>query len=344
MPLDDADVRSLLDVPAVLATDPAPEFEAVLAMLMKLIPCESASFNDMTLATGDFRYVIAPAGYEILAQRLKPEYDRFAHQHPLIARALLTPTSGAMRFCDVPAEPPFIETDLYRYFFEPFGIRYQLVIQLPSPPDVLVGYALNRSAEQGEFSDRDVEMLNALGGNLAMHHRVVMHAGRSRAMADEADRDGWAVLTVRSSGVIEASSATSLSPALTSGQSVPVAIARLLPSEGEVERGTTSHDVTIGDERWRCVVQPVPAGPTVLLIRRLGDEPAEATHLRDVGLTPRQTDVAVALARTGDTNAQLARTLGMSEGTVKKHLEAVFRVLGVDNRGAAVVALRSHIT
>jgi DNA-binding CsgD family transcriptional regulator len=68
---------------------------------------------------------------------------------------------------------------------------------------------------------------------------------------------------------------------------------------------------------------------------------ADATHLADVGLTPRQTEVAVALARTGGTNAQLARSLQISEGTVKKHLESVFRVLGVDSRSAAVAALRA---
>ncbi len=78
-----------------------------------------------------------------------------------------------------------------------------------------------------------------------------------------------------------------------------------------------------------------------MLMRRVADESAEAAPLVDVGLTPRQTDVAIALARTGGTNSQLARELGMSEGTVKKHLETVFRVLAVDNRAAAVAALRS---
>lgn len=340
MRLDDTDLRSLLEFPAALATDPAPDFEIVLALIRTLIPCDSVSFNDMTLATGDFRYAIAPPDEQRLARRLKSEYDRYAHQHPLIDRALSVGTTGAIRFCDVP-DPPITDTDLYRCFYEPFGIRYQLVIRLPSPADVVVGYALNRSAENGEFSDRDVDMLNALAGYLAMHHRLVMHSGRSRAMAGEADRGGWAVLTVRSDGVIEVSSARLLSPALSSGQRVPAAVADLIPARVGSGSETTSQDVTIGGERWRCVVHPSRVGPTVLLMRRLGDESAEAAQLRDVGLTPRQTDVALELARTGGTNAQLAGSLGMSAGTVKKHLEAVFRVLGVDSRTAAVVALRS---
>lgn len=91
------------------------------------------------------------------------------------------------------------------------------------------------------------------------------------------------------------------------------------------------------------VVNPVPVGPTVLLMRPLDNEPPEGMDLVDAGLTPRQIQVALELARSGGTNSQLARSLGISEGTVKKHLESVFRLLGVDSRAAAAVALRELI-
>jgi DNA-binding NarL/FixJ family response regulator len=97
--------------------------------------------------------------------------------------------------------------------------------------------------------------------------------------------------------------------------------------------------VVIDGERWRCVVHPVRVGPTVLLLRSLGTESAELTPLIDAGLTPRQAEIARELARTGAANAHLARALGISEGTVKKHLEAIFRVFGVDSRTAAAVAV-----
>ena len=342
MGLDDTDLRSLLEVSAALATDPAPSFDMVLTLIRGLIPCDSVSFNDMTLATGDYRYMIVPANKIELAERLKPEYDRYAHQHPLITKSLQSYTMGAIRFCDVP-DLPIVNTDLYSRFYEPFGIRYQLVIRLPSPPDVIVGYALNRKAGNGEFSDRDVAMLNGLAGYLAMHHRLVIHAERSRAIAVEADRSGWAVMTVRSDGVIEVSSPTSLSPMFNSGQRLPAVVDDLIPAQVDQKSETTSHDVKIDGERWRCVVHPNHMGPTVLLMRRLGDESAHAAQLRDVGLTPRQTDVAIELTRTGGTNAQIGHSLKMSAGTVKKHLEVIFRVLGVDSRSAAAVALRSML-
>jgi DNA-binding CsgD family transcriptional regulator len=55
-----------------------------------------------------------------------------------------------------------------------------------------------------------------------------------------------------------------------------------------------------------------------------------------VTLTPRQRQLVQQL-RLGRTNAQIARRLGISEGTVRSHLEHVYARLGVTNRVAAVI-------
>lgn len=52
-------------------------------------------------------------------------------------------------------------------------------------------------------------------------------------------------------------------------------------------------------------------------------------------LTPRQWQLLHLLAA-GHTNVQIARRLGVSEGTVRKHLENAYRRLQVSNRMAAV--------
>lgn len=56
-------------------------------------------------------------------------------------------------------------------------------------------------------------------------------------------------------------------------------------------------------------------------------------------LTDRQADVMRLLAQ-GKPNKVIARDLGISEGTVKIHLAAIFRALNVRNRVEAVVASR----
>ncbi|MEO8538021.1 MAG: response regulator transcription factor [Betaproteobacteria bacterium] len=60
------------------------------------------------------------------------------------------------------------------------------------------------------------------------------------------------------------------------------------------------------------------------------------------GLTARQMDVVRLLAR-GLPNKAIARELGVSEGTVKVHLLAVFRVLAVRNRTSAVIAAQRFL-
>lgn len=55
-------------------------------------------------------------------------------------------------------------------------------------------------------------------------------------------------------------------------------------------------------------------------------------------LTDRQLEV-LKLVAAGRSNKEIARSLSISEGTVRVHLTAVFRALGVDNRVSAAAAL-----
>lgn len=66
---------------------------------------------------------------------------------------------------------------------------------------------------------------------------------------------------------------------------------------------------------------------------------AEIPGLQDKGLTARQFEVARLLAR-GCTNKTIAELLSLSEATVKIHVAAVFRALGVGNRAEAVLSLQ----
>jgi DNA-binding CsgD family transcriptional regulator len=64
-------------------------------------------------------------------------------------------------------------------------------------------------------------------------------------------------------------------------------------------------------------------------------------RLRGRGLTDRQA-LVVAHAAVGATTRQLARTLGISDGTARKHLENAYARLGVTNRVAAAAVALGH--
>jgi DNA-binding NarL/FixJ family response regulator len=68
-------------------------------------------------------------------------------------------------------------------------------------------------------------------------------------------------------------------------------------------------------------------------------EPApDAPPLSTYRLTPRQTDVLGLLLR-GQSNKLIARELNLSVETVKDHVAAVLRALGVHSRTQAVLAV-----
>jgi DNA-binding NarL/FixJ family response regulator len=55
-----------------------------------------------------------------------------------------------------------------------------------------------------------------------------------------------------------------------------------------------------------------------------------------LGLTPRAAETLLWLAQ-GKTNPDIATILGITESTVKKHVQEIFEKLGVETRGAATV-------
>lgn len=69
-----------------------------------------------------------------------------------------------------------------------------------------------------------------------------------------------------------------------------------------------------------------------------GSEFQQQPSLASLGLTPRQTDV-LALLLQGNPNKLIARELGLSVETVKDHVAAVLRALGVSSRTQAVLAV-----
>ncbi|MDD2880530.1 MAG: DNA-binding response regulator [Rhodoferax sp.] len=79
---------------------------------------------------------------------------------------------------------------------------------------------------------------------------------------------------------------------------------------------------------------PSSLGESMLLLTMTTQDQNTTQRLRDIALTPRETEVLSWLAK-GKTNRDIADILGMSHRTVNKHLEHVFEKLGVETRSAA---------
>ncbi|MDR7040160.1 MULTISPECIES: LuxR C-terminal-related transcriptional regulator [Methylobacterium] len=72
------------------------------------------------------------------------------------------------------------------------------------------------------------------------------------------------------------------------------------------------------------------------LAAEAGGEPgSERRNAQPFRLTPRQLDV-LRLIRSGLSNKEIAKTLGLTENTVKVHANALYRALGVKDRSGAM--------
>jgi len=78
-----------------------------------------------------------------------------------------------------------------------------------------------------------------------------------------------------------------------------------------------------------------PPAPDVAVRRVETGNPKPRRARLTNGLSPRQEQI-IRCVHMGSTNKMIARTLGISEGTVKIHLASIFQQLGAPNRAAAV--------
>ncbi len=85
-------------------------------------------------------------------------------------------------------------------------------------------------------------------------------------------------------------------------------------------------------------LQAGPAAASASLHDRPPQRAGAGASPADLGLTGRQLDV-LALLMQGKNNKLICRALGLAEPTVKNHVSAILRALGVDSRTEAVLAV-----
>lgn len=349
-PADRAAVDALIDE-MHRADDLETFVEVVLVGLQRLIPSIAVAYGEVNPSSGDIVYRPLPEpGEAMLETLLSVMRDQLA-ANPLIQHFLRTGDTRAVMWSDLPeAYREFRRTEAYATFFGSRGVESQLAVALPAPEGIVCAFGLSRGPEG--FSERDRAILNALRPHLVATHRALQSQQEAERWRSVLAAEGWAVVLVDAAGVVVPSVPGRPEPALHIGFPLEPGKALPEPLRSEIAQAVGGYHPTqlaaragpirveaagVDFEGW---IVPSPIPPHVVLIRPRG---VDRAALARMGLTARQIDVAVALAQ-GGTNRQIAACLGMAEATVKKHLEHIFAVLGVDNRAAAVAAIRSART
>ncbi|MCS7008033.1 MAG: helix-turn-helix transcriptional regulator, partial [Gaiellaceae bacterium] len=226
----------------------------------------------------------------------------------------------------------FRRTRLFAEVFEPAETNFLLAVRLPVPGSLVVGFSLHRRA--GDFTKRDREAVDLVQPHLASaYERSLLQALVGSLAAAERAEPGLVVLALDGR------------PLWVTPEAERV-IERVFGDTWRTGRlPTRVTEWLVGGCRGPLVVSgggvcvrldAVGERPVALVVGERAARPALEV-LVGLGLTRREAEV-LALVAEGRTNAQVARQLSVSPGTVKRHLERIYAKLGVHRRTEAAAA------
>ena len=345
--LEEGDAARVLGlVEALTATQTVDEYaDVAMTGLTELIPCIDASFNEMNPSAQRIRWRAIPENH--LMDVYAPLFAELMLQNPLVRHFHETEDTRTLMWSDLAPLESIRQTELHQEMFRPLGVDSQMAVVLPAPPGIIVGFAVNTGPDG--FTERDRTVMNSLRPHLAHFYRVIQLREEISRMRGVAGNRTWAGALADADGVIEAASmnasdlADESGVALVEGERLPqplhsafdTGVTAYVPSEPAVlSRSTRISEEAGGVAGWHV---PGPLAPHVVIVQTGVDE--AGTRLAETGLSPRQIEVALHLAE-GGTNRAIAARLGMAEGTLRKHLEGIYRALGVNDRGSAIARIR----
>lgn len=288
---------------------------------------------------------------EAIAQEVKPAFERYMHEHPVVRHVMGSEDSRPCKVSDFMSLKQWKQTNIYREVYHPFGVCRQMILPMPATHPVIVGLALNR--ESRDFSERDRAILDLVRPHLAQAYKYIIH--RDSLSAQVAQRDQ--VLESRNIGLVKLDHRRSIldaSPlarhALNSffngagaSDRLPTQIEDWLNEQGSIstECNYTALPLDIEQAQGRLRFSMVPTsnnGYFLIAIERY-IRCQSSTPLRVLGLSDRETEALYWVAQ-GKSNAEIAIILGISPRTVDKHLQAIYARLGVETRTqAALIAI-----
>ena len=235
------------------------------------------------------------------------------------------------------ARARFVSRRVYAVAFE-----YQLGFALPARRPLQIGIALCRTAH--DFTDDERDVLNFLRPHLVQAYRSVQILSEQRAalasIAIALDVHGRGVVLVSEDDRLFSEEGPALAilskhfGPTAPGNTLPNVVTSWLAEERLADRLgqplVHQHD---GRRLFLRFVKGGGDGPDVILLDERSAE-QDRTVLRELGLTPREADV-LWWSMQGLSVDDLARQLGASDRTIRKHLENVYRKLGVSTRAAA---------
>lgn len=322
--------------------DPRTLGERALKFSEKIVPatCHTFDFFD----DNDRYDLTAWSNRPDLSQpEIMKIFEKFIHQHPLIPISLASKDLPALKITDVVSQNEFEQTELYNEFYRLIKVRKQMGSALSVAADLTVCSVFNR--KEKEFSERDKQMLTAAAPHLVNAIRNALAYKRINAALDESS---CGVISVDSSGKIRFASEF--------GEKL---LERHFGSENgknsflpEALRDWLKENRADKKASERQAVQEpleIETRNSVLTIRRIDNHRAEETLIlleekkivspelfEKLYLTRRESEILFRITQ-GKTDSEIGMLCDISCRTVQKHVQNIYKKLGVETRTAAML-------
>jgi DNA-binding CsgD family transcriptional regulator len=227
----------------------------------------------------------------------------------------------------------------HRELLGPAGVTDELRVVLTDGTTPWGAVLLLRTS--GAFDDADRRCVDAVARPLALALRsaLVSASGPGSAPASAgmvlcAPDGAVRALTEEASALLGLPAGAD--PAGAAVARLPQVLASVLASHRAGGAGTAT--APAADGRWLSFTATALAGTDAVVVEQLPAHRLADLVVRGRGLTPRERDVLVLVAG-GRSNAEAARTLGISAFTVGDHVKALFAKLGASSRSELAAAL-----
>jgi len=351
--LPERDLRAALGALQALAAQSAScagFVDAVLDELTGIVAYDLTTLSICRLEQGT-RSVVGRKT-ESLSAIDREAFDRHFREHPLVRFHSSHPGGPTQRISDCTNTLAFRSSAVYADYYRRIGINYVMALPLRIDNANVISVVFNRS--RSDFKDSERAVLDAVRQPLAAIYRNLMACEEAgiglKCISQLAADGGWQMMRVSLTGQILDASPAALRlldrffPAATNRpKALPEALFAWFARSRHwgLERPAISHGqpFTLSHLGSRLVVHFVSdpddgcVGYMLMKVERLAVSPA---HLANLNLSAREREI-LALVAAGKTNGEMATVLANSARTVQKHLEHIFRKLGVETRTAAAI-------
>jgi DNA-binding CsgD family transcriptional regulator len=236
-----------------------------------------------------------------------------------------------------------------REVFLPLGLGHELRAALAVDGTCWGFLHLLRRAEQPDFTESDVQLVASVAEPVAVALRLSLLDLSMKSDATDASSgvdEGPGIVVLRPDGGVDRANpaaehwlrelADELHEPLPHAMHVVAArVAMAEASEVDVHSPSCSCRLRTRSGEWLVLHGSRLGDSIAIVIERARSSQIAPVVLRAYGLTSREREVA-GLAMRGSSNDDVATALGLSTHTVKDHLKAVFRKVGVQSRGELV--------